>query len=300
MRRGRALLVSLAVAGASLSLAPEAGAQVAPPPECAGEVGYPCARALILKYLGGADCIVDVGPDHPVCAEPVTGPSVKVPKAPVVNLAPPLPPECWERTDYACARAYVLEIVGGECLVDVGPEHPVCVEPQDVDVPKLTLPPASAACLNPLTCVPPFDNLGIPRVPAPVAQAGGATRPYYRPPPLNCDPRDYITHLRSLYLASDDIPAIVNATPADAVRGYLLSPALPPGPAGADWALHQPSAKPDQVYFVTRSPLNQSRILGVMGIERINTSWEVYFLTACGEYLYPGSLIVDEHLGDAR
>lgn len=168
------------------------------------------------------------------------------------------------------------------------------VAPPPSEVPMATLASAVAACLNPVTCVPPFDNLGIPSVPPPAAPPGGATTPDHHPPSLTCDRRDYVTNMRSTYLATDEIPAIVDATPAEAVARYVLRPSLPPGLDAADWALHQSTARPTQAYLVTRAPSDAARILGVIGLERVNTSWRAYFLSACGEYLYPGSLTARE------
>lgn len=281
-----ACVVGLAVAADS------ADAQLAPPVECEGNVGYTCARAVILKHTG-EPCLVNLDPRWPRCVEPASAPDVAFPQSPALPSAPPMPAACWYKTNYACARSYILDLVGGECLVSLD-RAPRCVEPATLGEPPL--PALAYLCLSPVTCTSPFDDLGVPRVPPPSTSPGGATTLVSRPPSLQCDPRDYITTLRSLAVARTDPPPLVNETPVAAIIRYLPRPSLPPGLSAADWALHETSASPDRVYYVTRDA-TKTRILGVIGVARANGSWEVYHLAACGEYLYPGSLVVDSAIG---
>jgi hypothetical protein len=289
MRRRKLLTSAGVLLVLSVIGVPEASAQVARPTECQGNVGYSCAREVVLKHTG-EECIVYLDPRWPRCVEPATGPDAPFPEPPPLPSAPPMPPSCWHDTDYKCAREYILDIVGGDCIVNLDPRWPRCHEPRELGEPPL--PSSTNLCLSPVTCVSPFDNLGTPNVPASATSPGGATTLLSRPPELNCDRRDYITTLKSLSVARTDAPPVVNETPLAAIVRYLPRPTLPPGLSAADWVVHQRSATAEHAYYVTRDA-TKARILGVIGLERRNGSWEVYYLTACGEYLYPGSLVVD-------
>jgi hypothetical protein len=145
----------------------------------------------------------------------------------------------------------------------------------------------SALCLNPITCVPPHDNVGTPeplgndvemkeeRVPGPVVSA------------------DCRTGDRMLAVVADHLAgvraAIVNETPEQAVGRFLLLPTLPPGLSSSSWTAYGP-ATADRATYVTRRAAAPQDILGVMRLERLDGSWMVTMFEACSEYLYPVDL----------
>lgn len=140
-------------------------------------------------------------------------------------------------------------------------------------------------------CLPEFDNN---RPPGPLGNDSGTVggREPALAPALHCQSQDYITNLRSLYVVTPStVPG--NPTPEIAVEKYLGRPTLPPGLQASDW-VRLASSVTNQVYFVTLSPSDRSRTLGVMSVALDSDSWFVSHLSACGEYLYPGSLLINE------
>lgn len=144
-------------------------------------------------------------------------------------------------------------------------------------------------CLNPVTCVAPHDAVGTTE---PLGSDRGiASDSAHRVVKPDCDYRDRLMAIRSSYLGNTGT-RIANATPAQAIARYFTRRTLPAGLVSADWAELDGTLLYDSVTYVTRRANAPSVILGVISLQRYYASWRVNWMMACGEYLYPGSLIV--------
>lgn len=160
----------------------------------------------------------------------------------------------------------------------------------------LSAPQIPGPCLNPVTCVPPYDNVGTPD-PAGYDDNGpdGTTQTFRNT--LQCYDRDMITTLKSTYTnVPDSVPV---ETAQAAVAKYLSRATLPTGLSATDWSQVN-LQRTDLTLFRTQSSglegpdFGRQRLLGEMLLSRVNRSWRVLTFSACGEYLYPGSVTIDE------
>lgn len=147
-------------------------------------------------------------------------------------------------------------------------------------------------CFNPVTCVPPHDNVGVPEplgtdtnLPSdtPNLPAGG----------LACPIDDLVSNSRSDYAIGGSIVQVRNETPEQAIAHYFRSATVPAGLLAAEWNVSDVSGLSATATVLERlSAYDRPRILGRMGIEYFENSWHVVWMRACGEYLYPGSTLL--------
>ncbi len=150
----------------------------------------------------------------------------------------------------------------------------------------------STLCLNPLTCIPPHDAVGNPEplgADRNIAADNGA--PAVQKP--QCGYLDRMMTIRSSYLGNRGT-TIRNTTPEHAIARYLSRQTLPSGLSATDWVPLNADEYVDRVLYITRRVTQPRVILGVISLQVVNTSWRVNWMMACGEYLYPGSIYVED------
>lgn len=171
-------------------------------------------------------------------------------------------------------------------------EEPVCT-PRDLPpVPTPTSILEDNYCRTQF-CLPEFQGYGLPTEPLgnDNGQIGGRAAPVRAR--LDCDISDYITNVRAD--VSPNEATVGPLSPQAAIAEFLTSPLLPTGLVATSWkaeGLELPAGHYWSTYALpTKSGV---RRLGVMRLEASRGFWSVSFMRACGEYLYPGSIVAAE------